>query len=236
MRKLKVEVGKLFGRLTVLGEDPTDSMKFTLQCSCGKTLTATKGSVRCGNTTSCGCKRIDSLKTLLTTHGGAVRGGRHPLYGTWADMRKRCLNRNCVAYPDYGGRGIVICDRWGDFVNFVEDMGEKPYSTATLDRIDTNGNYEPSNCKWSSAYEQVVNQRKSLLYCYKGVNYELRQLAEISETFGVKYGTLKDRISKGIPVEQAVETPLAKVGWHPKPSDGRDRVARPGVVNLYESS
>lgn len=235
MRKIKVEVGKLFGRLTVLGEDPVDPMRFLLQCVCGKTLTATKGSVRSGNTTSCGCKRIDTLKVMLTTHGGAVRGDRHPLYSTWAEMRKRCLNKNCKHWSNYEGRGIEICDRWSEFVNFVEDMGEKPYATATLDRIDVNGNYTPENCKWSSRYEQNVNQRKSLLYTYKGVNYELRQLAKISETFGVKYGTLKCRISKGIPVEVAVENPTSKAGWHHKPSDGRDRVARPGVVNLYES-
>ena len=234
MRKIKVEVGRLFGRLIVLGEASSDPRKFLLQCSCGKTLTATKGSVRSGNTTSCGCKRVDSLKAMLTTHGGAVRGGRHPLYSTWAEMRKRCLNKNCKHWGNYGGRGIEICERWTEFANFVADMGEKPYSTATLDRIDVNGNYTPENCKWSSRYEQNVNQRKSLLYTYKGVNYELRQLAKISETFGVKYGTLKDRISKGIPVEQAVEKPLARVGWHPKPVDGRNRVARPGVVSLYE--
>lgn len=85
---------------------------------------------------------------------------KHPLWVTWQDMKARCYRKNAKDYNRYGGRGVTICERWlgyNGFWNFVEDMGERP-DGYTLDRIDTNGNYEPSNCRWASKHQQQANR------------------------------------------------------------------------------
>lgn len=88
---------------------------------------------------------------------------KHPLYYTWGTMRQRCNNPNSHMYKWYGARGITVCDRWDDFWNFVADMGEKPTKEHSIDRIDTNGNYEPSNCRWATSKEQNRNRRDNVL-------------------------------------------------------------------------
>lgn len=97
----------------------------------------------------------------------------HPLYHTWENMRQRCNNPKHTAYKWYGGRGIKICEQWSDFAAFLKDVGNKPTPKHTLDRVDNNGNYEPSNVKWSTQQEQLRNQklRKSNKTGVKGVFY-----------------------------------------------------------------
>jgi hypothetical protein len=99
-------------------------------------------------------------------HGFSLK--KHPLYRLWTGIKTRIFNKNSHLYKDYGGRGITICDRWIEiphgFLNFVEDVGERPSPEYSIDRIDNNGNYEPGNVKWSTPHEQSANQRSSGKY------------------------------------------------------------------------
>ena len=95
-------------------------------------------------------------------HGHHPKSGATPTYRSWTLMKSRCHNRRNIGWKDYGGRGIVVCPRWHWFENFLADMGERPVGT-TLDRIDVDGDYEPSNCRWATPSLQSSNQRERKL-------------------------------------------------------------------------
>jgi hypothetical protein len=119
-------------------------------------------------------------------------------------MKARCDNPNHSRYEDYGGRGITYCDRWADFDNFVEDMGPRPFGT-TLDRINSNGNYEPGNCRWATDAQQHNNRRHCVYYEFQG---EQLTLAQIAELVGLPYKALHHRVKRGWDFKKATETPL----------------------------
>jgi hypothetical protein len=125
----------------------------------------------------------------------------HPLYNVWVNMRQRCTNPNVKQWDDYGGRGIIICDRWNDFHTFVADMGPRPEGY-TLDRIDNNRNYEPDNCRWASRKEQQRNRRRAVYVMIEGVRY---RAIELAEKVGVKTDTIVDRANKGLPYDEVVK-------------------------------
>lgn len=142
----------------------------------------------------------------MTTHG--LRS--HPLYGKWWDMKSRCYRPNRDRYNCYGGRGIKVCDEWKDdfkaFYDWAIAAGWK--EGLTLDRIDVDGNYEPSNCKWVTKHEQAQNRQNTIWVTYKGVT---KNLKEWSSELGIKYLTLYMRINKyGWSIEQAFTTPVKR--------------------------
>lgn len=162
--------GQKFGRLEVMERAENDNKnraKWRCLCECGVTKILPSAYLRSGDTQSCGCYNKDKLKETNTKHGG--HGS--PEYKSWRNMIDRCTNKKIWQYEFYGARGIKICDRWSSFAYFIDDMGKKPSKEHSIDRIDVNGNYEPSNCRWATKTEQVINQRiaKSNKTGHKGV-------------------------------------------------------------------
>ena len=153
-------LGKVFGRLTVVSEAPKVGRQYLwhCDCECGGAVVAFGGNLRKGQTQSCGCLRSEQLLTALTTHGMTDT----PTYKAWAGMRTRCYTKG-PDYKDYGARGVLVCDAWlNSFEAFYKDMGFKP-DNCSIDRIDNDGNYEPSNCRWATLEEQAQNKRNTVL-------------------------------------------------------------------------
>lgn len=117
-----------------------------------------------------------------------MRQPRHPLRATWNGMKQRCFNRNHFAFHNYGGRGITVCPRWLVFKNFVDDLGVRP-NGCTLDRINNDGNYEPSNCRWATPHEQRSNTRLrgALLGSAKLTDFYVKRMREIRTQTGLSY-------------------------------------------------
>ena len=148
--------------------------------------------------------RLRAAESCLarTRHGHARKGesGWSPEWRAWQSMRNRCGKTN--RHPHYAN--IKICSRWDLFENFLEDMGNKPSPSHSLDRIDNSRGYEPGNCRWATAKEQCRNKSNNILIDIGGVT---RTMVEWSEVYGINYKTLKARIRKGWDPERAVTTP-----------------------------
>jgi hypothetical protein len=153
--RILIPAGTVFGRLTALADIAYASDHVPCRCECGNTtMTPTAFNLRAAKTMSCGCL----AQERRTKHGLC----KHPLYQVWFGMIRRCTHPNVREYPQYGGRGITVCERWtglpDGLLNFAADMGERP-AGMTLERMKVDGNYEPGNCKWATILEQNRNRR-----------------------------------------------------------------------------
>lgn len=127
-------------------------------------------------------------------------------YNAWLAMKQRCYNPKCASYRNYGGRGISVCSRWlTSFADFLEDMGQSPSPTHSVDRIDNNGPYSPDNCRWATINEQSLNRRTNRLLSHNGTTRTLTEWAKLS---GINVDTLHWRLKKGILLAEAMTTPL----------------------------
>lgn len=165
--------GERYGSLTVkalLGRAKSKTNKREIYkiwicvCDCGKIITHRQSTLKAGLVKSCGCKQKESSLSVLLgrvrKHGATSK--THPLYRvyrTWRAMKSRCQNPFTVSYPNYGGRGIKVCEKWNKFEAFRDDMAPSWKPGLTIDRINPEGNYEPSNCRWATAAEQNLNKR-----------------------------------------------------------------------------
>ena len=189
--------GSKFNRLSVLGFAGRDSGGRSLWhclCECGNEIIVEGYSLKSGGTKSCGCWNRDRIANLNKTHG--LSHGDEKLYPVWKSMKARCNNPNNVAYKNYGGRGIKVCDEWEhDFQAFYEWALENGYDPSlSIDRINNDDGYNPYNCKWSTALEQSNNRRSCYHITYAG---ETHTISEWSRILGIRYDTLRVRIHRG---------------------------------------
>lgn len=202
--------GMKFGRWTVLEfagykNYGTKTRAFWhCKCDCGKEKDVVGHNLIEGKTQSCGCLHNELLVKHFTKHGARkTKEKTERLYFTWKNMRARCLDTSNRHYSYYGGRGIAVCDEWkNSYSSFRKWALENGYNESlTIDRIDVNGNYEPSNCRWATRQEQARNKRTNIFIEYNGEKYVLNDLAQM---VGVNRKTLKRRIDKGLSVQEAI--------------------------------
>jgi len=207
MRRLDLK-GQKFNRLTVLEYSHNEGAKvmWKCRCDCGNITFVSSSNLRCNRTKSCGCFKLEEFSKRFTKHNQ-----RHTkLYEIWKGIKNRCLNPNHSSFHNYGGRGITICDEWkNDFVSFYNWSMQNGYieSVTTIDRINNDGNYEPSNCRWTDRKTQANNTRTNHYITYQNQTLTLKQW---SEKINISYSCLLSRLKHNWSIEKALTTPAKK--------------------------
>lgn len=216
--RVKDHTGSRFGRLTVLGyvgfktqNDGHKRPRFLCLCDCGAHHEALSVNLMAGLVKSCGCLQSENAaiqiklalavtdKRTTKTHGMS----HGPEHNTWIRIKQRCGNPNNIGYDLYGGRGIRVCDRWqNSFDAFYEDMGPRPSDKHSIDRIDNDGNYEPSNCRWATVGVQSNNKRTNRVVVFNGSRVTL---SEAEKLCGISQKTLGARLRSGVPADKLFE-------------------------------
>lgn len=194
--------------------------RWACRCDCGSKVMVRTENLRNGDTKSCGCYVLDVLRDRALTHGETRNRRPTREYNIWVLMLGRCRNPNNPRYARYGGRGIVVCPRWLNFENFIADMGRSPSPQHSIDRIDNDGNYEPTNCRWATLSEQAQNRGDAWWIEFGGERMKARDWAR---RLGVAYGTLESRRRRGLSGAD-----LLSSRQRARPGEGRrSRHARP---------
>lgn len=201
--------GQKFKNFTVLelSEEKSErgTRKWRCQCICGniRYILASELKREKGQK-SCGCIAIKNIRKARTTHGMS----NTRLYSVWEGMKRRCMNSNSTNYKYYGGRGIKICEEWLKFEGFMEWSLANGYDDKlSIDRIDGNRNYEPSNCRWTTKGVQANNRSNSIKLCHEG---EYVPISFLADKYEIPNGTLRARVNAGWSVEKSINTPLRK--------------------------
>lgn len=208
--RVKDLTGRKFGRLTVVqyvGSNDGNA-QWLCFCDCGSecavAATDLTRRTRVG-TKSCGCHRSDKARERVTTHGKTLT----PEYSSWRAMIQRCYNPKNVTWNRYGGRGITVCARWrNSFEAFLSDMGYRPSTRHSIERLDNNGHYDPGNCKWATIKEQARNTSKAIRVEFNG---RTQCISEWAEQVGISKRTIWNRLRSGWSVERALTEPVRQV-------------------------
>lgn len=197
--------GSVFGKWLVLeqtGKNKYGMAIWLCRCGCGKEKPVLQGSLVSGTSISCGC----SPNKRKTIHGYLKNGSYPKEYSSWRNMLNRCYNVKHISYPNYGGKGVVVCDRWiHSFYNFIQDMGFMPSKEYSIDRINNDGNYEPLNCRWATVEEQHLNTKIAKPITYNG---ETKTRRGWDIVLGGR--VVQSRIKAGWDEQKAVSTPIKK--------------------------
>jgi hypothetical protein len=199
-------VGQSFGRLTVkrkTSERKHEEVVWLCLCECGKTTRNTGSSLRSGNTTSCGCYKLEKS----TKHGQCGRGGKSREFNALDNAVQRCTNPKHPSYYNYGERGIRVCSRWTipngvGMSNFIKDMGLCPKGYE-LERENNDGDYRKSNCKWITRLRNNNNKRTNVFLTYKG---NTMTISDWARKLGIKYATLWSRVKMGWSTSKILNT------------------------------
>lgn len=188
-RKLYDMTGMRFGRYTVIkraGSKTTGESTWLCQCDCGNIHIVRGSRLRNGSSTSCGCYANE----IASTH----KMSKTRLHKIWSGMKQRCYNQKNKKYKNYGNRGIIVCDEWLNSFEMFRDwaLSHGYADNLTIDRIKTNGNYEPSNCRWADMKTQENNRTNNRVVEYKG---KIHTVSEWSEITGIPAKTLYDRLT-----------------------------------------
>lgn len=212
--------GQRFGRLVALQDtgkrmEPSHLHIWLCKCDCGNYTEVNVGDLRNGTTKSCGCWRKERAGNLNRTHGG-----RHErLYLVWMDMRRRCRDKKDVQYMNYGGRGIKVCDEWSDYAAFREWALQTGYDSSaksrrcTIDRIDSDGDYCPENCRWADSITQNNNRRNNVFYTLNGKTMTAAMWAREN---GISNNAIYKRIKAGWSLERALTEKTRPIQRHRK--------------------
>lgn len=192
MKKVKNLIGQKFNKLSVIQRaknSKSGNIRWLCKCECGKYTIVSSQNLKTGHTKSCGC--LNKNATYITHNKSKTK-----LYKIWQGMKKRCFNKNEEHYKYYGERGIIVCDEWkNDFMSFYNWAINNEYKdNFTIERIDVNGNYEPSNCKWVTFQEQGYNKTNSKLY---ELNGEIKCLSQWCKLYNVDYHLVYKRLQRG---------------------------------------
>lgn len=193
MATLRDLTGQRFGKLTVIARGQnTKSGKATWVCTCDcgkrKEKSVVAYDLISGKVRSCGCIYFESNKGRRMTHGKTSTR----LHRIWCGMRQRCNDPAYPAYRIYGGKGVTVCEEWSDFQSFYDWSMENGYrEDLTIDRIDSNGNYCPENCRWATMKEQQNNRTNNIRLSVFGIE---KTISEWSEASGIPRATLDWRV------------------------------------------
>ena len=195
------------GRIAIgkyIRNDDKGNRKYECVCDCGYAYEIDLNNFRRSKGIGCvKCKNID-LKRNKTKHNES--GSR--LHTIWMHMITRCTAISSADYPNYGGRGITIVDEWLDYVNFRDWANKNGYDKfLTIDRVDVNGNYEPTNCRWATFKQQQNNRRNNTRYT---INNQTKTISEWCDVYNIRYQVVKCRIRRGLDIEKALSLPLQK--------------------------
>lgn len=187
-------IGQMFGRLTVIAtaENQGSHRRWLCQCECGAQKEVIHGSLKRGLIRSCGCLRKEVTTIRMTSHGSAGRGKRTRAYGIWSGMLARCGIESATGFAQYGGVGVLVCERWHAFANFLADMGEPP-AGMSIDRRNNELGYEPGNCRWATRQTQNENRRSVRVIEFAGLSMNVTQWAA---HLGISKSTLLEALKK----------------------------------------
>lgn len=185
--------GQTFGDLRIIEKNPNYRNRWDAQCSCGKIITHPASYYTNKKPSSCGCKQQQRMHDAIRIHGQS----KTPLYRIWKAIKRRCYLPSCNDFNNYGARGIAVCDSWvNNFSQFRIDMGDRPSNKHSIDRIDVNGPYSPSNCRWATASEQARNTRQTIVYLGRSIHDWADQLQ-------IPTNIIRQRIRRGWELSRA---------------------------------